>query len=626
MKRTLGVCYYPEHWAETVWASDAKRMVDSGLSWVRIGEFSWAKIEPEPGKFKWEWLDRAIETLGSSGLQIVLGTPTATPPRWMLDKHPDMLAHNSSGIIRKFGSRRHYCFSHVGYREEARRITRLMAERYGKEPNIAAWQTDNEYDCHDTATSYSQNALKAFQDWCAQRYQSPDALNSAWGNVFWSMEYNSFNQIELPNQTVTEPNPSHVLAFRRFTSDQVVLFNRVQCDEIRKHSNAPIIHNFMGRITSFDHYDVGADLDISSWDSYPLGFLLDRVGASANDKVHFLRQGDPDFQAFHHDLYRSTSTGRWWVMEQQPGPVNWAPWNPAPLPGMPRLWTLEAFAHGAETVCYFRWRQAPFAQEQMHAGLLQTDSKAAPALDDVTQVANELKKFQNVGTTKAQVALIFDYDSAYAWEAQPQGEDFDYFNLVFDCYRALRRAGWSVDVVPKTVDPTTYKITFAPGLLTVPTTLKGGLIVAGPRAGSKTEELTISTESNPGIPGLKTKITYVESLPPFAPMTLSGGGAFEKWREAIETQDRVILQLEGGEPAAIRAGDIIYLAGWPDPSAWRRLLVKLAQEKNLPIMDLPKEIRIRDTETHRFWFNYGPNEVTCNNITLPAAGVHWEVL
>ena len=626
MKRTLGVCYYPEHWAETVWASDAKRMVDLGLTWVRIGEFSWAKIEPEPGKFEWEWLDHAIETLGSSGLQIVLGTPTATPPRWMLDKHPDMLAHNSSGIIRKFGSRRHYCFSHGGYREEARRITRLMAERYGKEPNIAAWQTDNEYDCHDTATSYSQNALKAFQDWCAQRYQSPDALNSAWGNVFWSMEYSSFNQIELPNQTVTEPNPSHVLAFRRFTSDQVVLFNRVQCDEIRKHSNAPIIHNFMGRITSFDHYDVGADLDISSWDSYPLGFLLDRVGASVNDKVHFLRQGDPDFQAFHHDLYRSTSTGRWWVMEQQPGPVNWAPWNPAPLPGMPRLWTLEAFAHGAETVCYFRWRQAPFAQEQMHAGLLQTDSKAAPALDDVTQVANELKKFQNVGTTKAQVALIFDYDSAYAWETQPQGKDFDYFNLVFDCYRALRRAGWSVDVVPKTVDPTTYKITFAPGLLTVPTTLKDGLIVAGPRAGSKTEELTISTESNPGIPGLKTKITYVESLPPFAPMTLSGGGAFEKWREAIETQDRVILQLEGGEPAAIRAGDIIYLAGWPDPSAWRRLLVKLAQEKNLPIMDLPKEIRIRDTETHRFWFNYGPNEVTCNNITLPAAGVHWEIL
>ena len=146
------------------------------------------------------------------------------------------------------------------------------------------------------------------------------------------MEYDSFDQLDLPNQTVTEPNPSHVLAFRRFSSDQVVLFNRVQCDEIRKYSDRPIIHNFMGRITAFDHYDLGADLDISSWDSYPMGFLLDRVGADETAQAHYLRQGDPDFQAFHHDLYRATSSGRWWVMEQQPGPVNWAPWNPAPLP------------------------------------------------------------------------------------------------------------------------------------------------------------------------------------------------------------------------------------------------------------------------------------------------------
>ena len=632
MKRTLGVCYYPEHWPQNLWKEDAKRMAEAGLSWVRIGEFAWSKMEPSPGELKFEWLDEIIEILGAAGLSVVLGTPTATPPRWMLEKHPDMLAIDKEGRPRKFGSRRHYCFSHEGYREECIRIVTLMAERYGKNPYVGAWQTDNEYACHDTTHSYSDSARSAFKNWLRVRYPGSgndgdiSTLNEAWGNVFWSMEYESFDEIDLPNLTVTQPNPSHVLDFRRFSSDQVVSFNSLQTEIIRSYSDAPITHNFMGKTTEFDHYKVGDDLDIASWDSYPLGFLEDRVVAPVEFKQSFARQGDPDFQAFHHDLYRSVGKGRWWVMEQQPGPVNWAPWNPAPLPGMPRLWTLEAFAHGAETVCYFRWRQAPFAQEQMHAGLLQTDSKAAPALDDVTQVANELKKFQNVGTTKAQVALIFDYDSAYAWEAQPQGEDFDYFNLVFDCYRALRRVGWSVDVVPKTVDPTTYKITFAPGLLTVPTTLKGGLIVAGPRAGSKTEELTISTESNPGIPGLKTKITYVESLPPFAPMTLSGGGAFEKWREAIETQDRVILQLEGGEPAAIRAGDIIYLAGWPDPSAWRRLLVKLAQEKNLPIMDLPKEIRIRDTETHRFWFNYGPNEVTCNNITLPAAGVHWEVL
>ena len=152
------------------------------------------------------------------------------------------------------------------------------------------------------------------------------------------------------------------------------------------------------------------------------------------------------------------------------------------------------------------------------------------------------------------------------------------------------------------------------------------MVIAGPRAGSKTIELTIPQGIIPQITGLETKVTYVESLPPFAPMSLSGGGAFEKWREAIETEDTVILRLEDGAPAAVRAGDMIYLAGWPDPSLWRRLLVQVAQEQDLPIMDLPQDIRIRDTQTHRFWFNYGPKTVTWNDMTLPAAGVHWEPL
>jgi beta-galactosidase len=262
----------------------------------------------------------------------------------------------------------------------------------------------------------------------------------------------------------------------------------------------------------------------------------------------------------------------------------------------------------------------------MHAGLLQPDSTAAPALGDAAQVAAELAELPDVGTAQAQVALVFDYDSAYAWETQPQGADFDYFQMVFDCYRALRRAGWSVDIVPKTVDPSAYKITFAPGLLTVPAGLSGGLVVAGPRAGSKTEELTIPEGLVPQIAGLATKVIYAESLPPFAPMSLTGEGAFEKWREAIETTDAVILRLEDGAPAAVRAGDMIYLAGWPDPNLWRRLLVQLAQEQGLLIMDLPRDIRIRDTQTHRFWFNYGPKPVTWNDMTLPAAGVQWEIL
>jgi beta-galactosidase len=402
-------------------------MAALGLTWVRIGEFAWSRMEPEPGRMDWGWLDRAIDTLGRAGLKVVLGTPTATPPRWMVDRHPDMLAVDRDGRVRGFGSRRHYDFAHQGYRGECAKIVTALAERYGKNPHVAAWQTDNEYACNETTLSYSEAARAGFRDWLAQKYQSPDALNRAWGNVFWSMEYRDFQEIGLPNLTVCEPNPSHVMDFRRFFSDQVVTFNKLQVEIIRRHSSAPVAHNFMGAITEFDHWDVGADLDIASWDSYPLGFLSDRIPAEAEHKRRFVRQGDPDFQAFHHDLYRAVGRGRWWIMEQQPGPVNWAPYNPDPLPGMARLWAWEAFAHGAEAVCYFRWRQAPFAQEQMHAGLLRPDSAPAQAFGEAGQVARELAAMPDVGTARADVALVFDYASDWAWEITAAGPQLQLF-------------------------------------------------------------------------------------------------------------------------------------------------------------------------------------------------------
>ncbi|BDY15246.1 hypothetical protein Sulfitobl28_12160 [Sulfitobacter pontiacus] len=207
MKRTLGTCYYPEQWPEEMWEADARRMVEAGLTWVRIGEFSWSKLEPQPGQYDWAWLDRAIEVLGAAGLRVVLGTPTATPPRWMLKRHADMLAVDIEGRPRKFGSRRHYCFSHEGYQQECVTIATLMAKRYGANPHVAAWQIDNEYGCHDTVISYSDAAAHAFRGWLAQRYGTPAALNAAWGNTFWSMDYDSFDDIDPPNLTVTEANP-----------------------------------------------------------------------------------------------------------------------------------------------------------------------------------------------------------------------------------------------------------------------------------------------------------------------------------------------------------------------------------------------------------------------------------
>ncbi|MEM1237746.1 MAG: beta-galactosidase [Pseudomonadota bacterium] len=642
MKRAIGTCYYPEHWPREMWEADAAEMVASGLTWVRIGEFAWSRIEPEPDRLDWGWLDDAVEVLGSAGLKVVMGTPTATPPRWMLDKHPDMLAWDAEGRERGFGSRRHYCFSHDGYREESLRIASLVAERYGSNPHVKAWQTDNEYDCHDTALSYSPAAKKAFQDWCAQRYQSPDALNRAWGNVFWSMEYNDFSEIGLPNLTVTDPNPAHMLAFRRFSSDQVVRFNRAQTDAIRAHSDAPIIHNYMGRITSFDHYDVSRDLDVASWDSYPMGFLMDRNDGSAEFKARYVRQGDPDFQGFHHDLYRTCGAvraeadikdGRWWVMEQQPGPVNWAPWNPAPLLGMARLWAWEAFAHGAEAVLYFRWRQAPFAQEQQHAGLKRPDNGAAPGLAEAAQVATELAAMPDAGTARSKTALIFDFDSAYAWESQPQGRDFDYFHLVYETYRALRSAGLNIDILPADrADYSAYDLIFAPGLLSVGDTLMTALqnadaqVVLGPRAGLKTDEFSVAVPLGPNVPGLDTQVTHMESLPPAHPIALQNGGAIWKWFEHLEGCAEVIEATANGLPAMVAAGKMHYLAGWPEPEALSRIARDMAAKAGLNAMELPEGLRIRDTDTHRFWINYNADPVRYENRSIPGADVLWEAL
>lgn len=615
MKPELGVCYYPEHWPEAVWVEDAARMVETGLRWVRIGEFAWSRMEPQPGDLQFDWLDRAIETLGAVGLKVVLGTPTATPPRWMLDKHPDMLAVDVQGQPRKFGSRRHYCFSHAGYIDECARITRIMGERYGRNPHIAAWQIDNEYGCHDTTLSYSAPALRAFRQWLADQYGTIEALNEAWGNVFWSMEYTHFDQIDLPNLTVTDPNPAHVLAFRRFSSDQVVAFNRAQVDVLRPLTDAPLLHNYMGRVLDFDHFDVGADLDIATWDSYPIGFLSERLEDDQDHKTRYLQQGDPDMQAFHHDLYRAVGRGRWWVMEQQPGPVNWAPYNPAPLPGMVRLWSLEAVAHGAEVISYFRWRQAPFSQEQMHAGLLTSNNADAPAMAEARQTADDLTALGALEQQQAQVAILFDYASDWAWTTQPQGAGFDYFRLVFSAYRALRRAGLSVDIVSVKAIPHGYKLILAPGLATVEDDLEQrltdacDLAILGPRSGAITREFQIPTIGRPGLAGLDCDVALVETLPLNIHRPVAGGGTAQHWIDRLTGNATDVLSFEDGSPALKGEDGLWYLAGFPDTELWDRIVAMVAGQTGLTLSPMPEGLRRRDTSEHTFLINYNANAV-----------------
>ena len=618
----LGTCYYPEHWPREMWEKDALRMVELGLSWVRIGEFCWSRIEPQEGSFDFEWLDAVVEVLRRHNLDIIMGTPTATPPRWVLDKYPDMLAVDKMGNERKFGSRRHYCFSHLGYRKEAARITREIANRYGSK--VQAWQTDNEYGCHDTTLSYSMAALIGFRDWLAQKYQSPNALNKAWGNVFWSMEINEFSDIELPNLTVTEANPSHVMDFRRYSSDQVVAFNSIQVNILREFTSKPLIHNYMGRITAFDHYDVGADLDIASWDSYPLGFLEMVSDADESFKAKYAYQGDPDFQSFHHDLYRAVGRDRWWVMEQQPGPVNWASYNPAPLKGMVRLWSWEAIAHGAETVCYFRWRQAPFAQEQMHAGLLRVDDEPAPAWEEIVELNDEINAITTIEQVTSDVALIFDYPSQWAWEIQLQALNFDYFHEVFDTYSCLKKLGINVDICSSDDKKLNdYKIVFAPSLFLTNNIIENcsAHLVLGPRFNSKTKDFQIPNPLPPNVSGLNVVVERVETIRQNMSRRLKKPGSVIRWIEDISHDALVIEETECGDPIVLQQNNKTYLAGCLDQEAKKRLFKKLLKDQNIEFLEMPEGVRQRTTKNHRFIWNYSNESQNIDEIMLAPADV-----
>ncbi len=613
----LGVCYYPEHWSEKIWADDARRMREMGITFVRIGEFAWSRMEPKRGTYDFAWLDRAIDVLGKAGLKVVLGTPTATPPKWLMDEHPDIAPVDEHGNTRGFGSRRHYSFSSDTYQKESAGIVEILAKRYGNHPAIAGWQTDNEYGCHLTVLSWGKHDLKAFQNYLRKTYQTTDQLNEAWGNVFWSMDVNSFEEISLPILTVTETNPAARLDFWRFQSGQVAAYDKMQCDIIRAHSPGRwITHNFMGFFNEFDHWKVAENLDFASHDSYPLGFA-EQFPFSEEEHVKWAETSHPDIAPFHHDLYRCVGRGRFWVMEQQPGPVNWAPWNPVPKPGMVRLWTWEALAHGAEVVSYFRWRQAPFAQEQNHAGLNMAGlSELSPGGVEATQVGAELKTLGKLPKfDQAPVAIVYDYEAHWITSIQPQGKDFRYPELVFRWYEAVRRLGLDVDFVPPGYALKNYKLVLVPSLPHVSdAALKAfekaeGQILYGPRTGSKTRHFAIPEGLAPGPLRalLAIRITQVASLRPglFDSVVGKVAGVAERWREYVETKATVLARFANKDAALINKANHHYIACWPDHTLLHATIELLARKAKLKTITLPPHIRLRQRGNFTFAFNYG---------------------
>ena len=620
----LGVCYYPEHWPEAMWAQDAKEMRELGLNYVRIAEFSWSRIQPKPNLYQFAWLDKAIDTLAAEGMKVVLCTPTATPPKWLIDKYPDILPVDiNTGLNRGFGSRRHADFSSQNYFNASMEITEKLAQRYANYPGVVGWQTDNELACHDTTHSASTNALKAFRIWCKQRYGTINELNQSWGTVFWSMEYQSFDEIELPLFSVTEAHPSHQLAYRRFSSDQVIKFHNELVSILRRYCPTHFVtHNFIPMAdTQCDNFALAETLDFAAYDNYPLGrtdvFFGEHDQQVAN---RYMRTGHPDYACYSFDQIRAISKGNFWIMEQQPGPVNWGYHNPRPERGMVKLWSWEAIGHGASTISYFRWRQVPFAQEQMHAGIKRVDNSRAQAWDEITALRKEILASEldlNTEVT-ASVAIIMDIHNQWVTEIERQADSYEHQRVEFAYYSALRQLGINVDFISQDDDIAQYKVLVAPCLPIVSDDFvnkcsgAGVHLVCGPRSGSKTDELRLVPDLAPG--KLKTLIALnvlsVETLRESCTQDITYNNKQYKgfsWLEELQVMGdtETLAHYTNGGSAIVQNTHLTYIGALIDAPLLLCLLKDILVKHNVNMIALPEDVRLVQRGNYGILCNYG---------------------
>ncbi|WP_420593548.1 beta-galactosidase [Deinococcus sp.] len=644
----LATCDYPEHVPSDRPAIYAQQQHELGLTYVRLAEFAWSRMEPRCGQFEWDWLDAAIDAYFAGGLKVVLCTPTPTPPAWLTRAHPEILPVDTQGRVREFGARRHYDFASPIYREHSRRITRAIAERYGQHEAVVGWQTDNEWACHNTGRSYGGASAEAFPDWLEAKYGSIDKLNTAWGNVFWSMEYSDWAQIKPPILTVAEPNPSHLLDYYRFCSSLIASFQAEQVAILRECSpDRFVTHNFMIFESSFDHYEVAKGLDFVSWDNYPTGMLeyFAPDGTQEAMKSHFARTGHPDLIGFNHDLYRGLLKGREglgrtgegtpsgpWVMEQQCGQVNWAPYNPLPEGGAVQLWTAQAWAHGMDVVSYFRWRAATMAQEVLHSGLLRHDETPDRGYAEVKTL--NLNQFP-LGEVAARVALLHDYDSLWLYDIQKHSAGLSYWTQTVTYYMALRSLGLDVDILHPDADLSGYAVVVAPALTLIKPEWvdtfaalagSGTKLVFGPRTAFRTPggETWANGQFGPMSELVSAKLLQFDSLRPGLTQDVRyGEGTFAatNWAESYRLDGaKAIASYVGGPqdglPAVIRKGNVTVI-GAHHQELISTVLSELLMNVGIQVESLPDGVRLSRRAGKTLLQNWNPHAVKLE-------GVKWQ--
>lgn len=597
----LGTAWYPEQWDEARWEQDLSLMQAAGINMVRVGEFAWSKMEPREGQFDFDWLDRAVAFAGKHNIRVVLGTPTAAPPAWLTQRYSDTLAVWENGRRAEHGNRGQYRFTSERYLQFCRRIADEMSKRFGHNPNVIGWQIDNEYG----PVSYDTETRLRFQEYLKSRYHTLVELNRAWTTNYWSQTYDDWAEIPIP---VGYHNPSLMLEFHRFVSETFRQYQHVQIEAIRAHADASqfITHNFMGFNGNFDHYLVSRELDLASWDHYVGSGHLDPVWAGQT-----------------HDLTRGFKRRNFWVMETQPGSVNWAGVNNQLDRGEIRRMAWNSVGHGADAVGYWQWRSALGGQEQYHGSLVGPDGKPRPVYDEVAQLGKEFSKVgaSIQGTSPApEVAFLFDYDSRWAIEFQRHHKDFDPVNYLHSIYRPVRQLSQDVDIVHPSAPLEQYKLVIAPALNVLPEATaqhlldfvrSGGHLVIGTRSGMKDQNNALLPSRQPGaalsamLGGDVVEFYALEKNVPVSG-TVADGEAVN-WAEMLESTDpatEVLLRYGksngwlDSKPAVISrrvgTGRITYLGGQFNKAVMADLAKWMVAESGVkPVLaDAPSGIEV----------------------------------
>jgi beta-galactosidase len=411
----IGVPHYPEHVDESYWQRDADRMKEAGFNAVRMGEFAWHIWEPYEGKFDFDLFDRAIEGLGKTGINTILCTPTATPPRWLTMNYPEILRVDRKGRRASHGSRQHADTTSPVLRQHSRRITAAMAEHYKDNPYVIGWQTDNELNTTESE-SFSDSAALAFRNFLRHKYESIDALNLAWGGHFWALSYDSFDQVVLPfPMAPSYLSPGHVQDYHRFLAHATAAFQHDQIEILRATNPDWFIFHNLGNLTDIDFRgQFGQDLDFIGFDIYPM--LYDEFRRNG---------GHGATQALKLDLCRSY-TGNFIVPEQASGMGSQPAFTTmTPEPGEMRRMALSSVSRGADGLMFFRWRPAHFGAEIYWMGLIDHDDVGRRRFDEAKQFAGDIARIKDklLGTTVHMDIGIAgaDFDNEEAHKTYPIG-------------------------------------------------------------------------------------------------------------------------------------------------------------------------------------------------------------